>query len=61
MKEATYIVQTESSTKGIWIDTIYVYQEEHLAEESLASFRKTVLEINSPSIFRVMKQTREVL
>ena len=61
MKEVTYIVQTESSTKGIWIDTMYVYQEEHLAEESLASFRETALEINSPSIFRIMKQTREVL
>ena len=61
MKEINYIVQTETSTKGIWIDTMYVYQEEHLAEESLASFRKTVLEINSPSIFRIIKQTREVM
>ena len=59
MKEVIYIMQTKSSILGEWIDTVYKHKTEQEAKLNLMSYRKTALEIGSPSIFRVIKQTRE--
>ena len=61
MNEVIYILQTNSSIEGEWIDTSYKYKTRVQAKIGLMSSRKTASEINITSIFRIIKQTRQAL
>lgn len=59
MKEVTYILQTNSSIVGEWMDTYYKYKNKGQAKINLMGYRKTALEVGSTSIFRIIEQTRK--
>ena len=61
MKEVIYIMQTKSSFAGEWKDTSNQCKNRAQSKADLIAHRKFASEIGSPSVFRIIKQTRQAL